>query len=286
MADLHRPDPRLGYVDWPAVIAGAFCAAALSFVLLTFGSAIGLSVASPWSQTAVSTRWVASAAAFFALALQILSYLVGGYIAGRLRPAWPNASREDEAGRDEVEFRDGAHGLLVWSLGVVFSALLAMAAANVLARSPAAAQAASMAPNPIAYHADELLRRAGGPQGTANAPAADRREEVGRILSIAVQRNGLSDADRRYLAALAQQAGVSAAEAESRATAVYNETSQAVREAAEKARRSGIAGGLVAAVALLAGLAAAWYGAQRGGHHRDEQRAARLFPRTSGIRRA
>jgi hypothetical protein len=33
------------FVEWGAVLAGAFLAAAISFVLLTFGTAIGLSAA-------------------------------------------------------------------------------------------------------------------------------------------------------------------------------------------------------------------------------------------------
>src|ERR1041384_4540195 len=35
-------------VSWGAILAGAFAAAALSFVLLAIGAAFGLSVASPW----------------------------------------------------------------------------------------------------------------------------------------------------------------------------------------------------------------------------------------------
>ena len=38
----------LSYLEWSAVLAGAALAAALSFVLITFGAAIGVSVASPW----------------------------------------------------------------------------------------------------------------------------------------------------------------------------------------------------------------------------------------------
>lgn len=36
------------YVEWGAIIAGAILASAIAFVLLTFGSAIGLSVTSPF----------------------------------------------------------------------------------------------------------------------------------------------------------------------------------------------------------------------------------------------
>ena len=43
-------------VEWAAVFAGAVLAAALSFVLLTFGTAIGLSATSPWPNSALSAK--------------------------------------------------------------------------------------------------------------------------------------------------------------------------------------------------------------------------------------
>ena len=46
-------------IDWPAVIAGAILAAAISFVLLTFGTGIGLSITSPYPREGVSvTGWL------------------------------------------------------------------------------------------------------------------------------------------------------------------------------------------------------------------------------------
>ena len=35
------------YIAWGAVIAGAIAASALTFILITFGTAIGLAIASP-----------------------------------------------------------------------------------------------------------------------------------------------------------------------------------------------------------------------------------------------
>ena len=40
--------PGSSFVEWGSVLAGAVLAAAISFVLLTFGTAIGLSATSPW----------------------------------------------------------------------------------------------------------------------------------------------------------------------------------------------------------------------------------------------
>ena len=42
-----RSSDQGSYIDWAAIIAGAVLAASISFVMFTFGSAIGLSLASP-----------------------------------------------------------------------------------------------------------------------------------------------------------------------------------------------------------------------------------------------
>lgn len=41
-------------VSWGAILAGAVCAAALSFVLLILGFGLGLSVVSPWDGQGLS----------------------------------------------------------------------------------------------------------------------------------------------------------------------------------------------------------------------------------------
>src|ERR1044071_1354860 len=112
------------YVEWGAVLAGAFLAAALSFVLLTFGAAIGLSAASPWPNSGASAKVIASLAVFWAVVQQIGAFMAGGYIAGRMRTRW------QESTGHEVEFRDGLHGGLVWAVGVVIGAALFMATAG------------------------------------------------------------------------------------------------------------------------------------------------------------
>src|SRR5204863_7208346 len=58
----------------------------------------------------------------------IASYGFGGYLAGRLRPAITDGTSE------ETEFRDGAHGLLVWAIATVLTALLALAALPTVTR--------------------------------------------------------------------------------------------------------------------------------------------------------
>jgi hypothetical protein len=76
------------FVEWGAVLAGAVLAAALSFVLLTFAAAIGLSATSPWPNSGMSAKVIATLAMFWALAQQIGSLMAGGYVAGRMRSRW------------------------------------------------------------------------------------------------------------------------------------------------------------------------------------------------------
>ena len=44
--------------------------------------------------------------------MAIIAFGVGGYIAGRMRAPI-------DASDDEIEFRDGTHGVLVWAIAMV-----------------------------------------------------------------------------------------------------------------------------------------------------------------------
>ena len=91
---------------------GGLVAAAVFFVLISFATAIGLAVSSvspTWRDTSVglvvlSGAWVVLTA--------VGSFALGGYIAGRIRSTW-------RTNPDEVHFRDGLHGLVVWSIAVI-----------------------------------------------------------------------------------------------------------------------------------------------------------------------
>ena len=92
---------------------------ALSFVLLTFGSAIGLSVVSfePRGRgVAVLARGGQRACG--SSGWLFTSFGAGGYLAGRLRRPAPGASV------DEIDVRDGAHGLLGLGHGALVGAVL------------------------------------------------------------------------------------------------------------------------------------------------------------------
>ena len=108
------------YVDWPAIFAGTIFATAISFVLLTFGSALGLSLASPYEGSGMSLFWFAIAAALWLLWVQISSFIAGGYLTGTAAPAQTRRYRR------RVDIRDGSHGLIVWALGALLGAFIAV----------------------------------------------------------------------------------------------------------------------------------------------------------------
>jgi len=114
----------------------------------------------------------------------------------------------------------------------------------------------------------------------------EAKAELTRIVSRSIANGSLADTDKAYLAAVvSQRTGLPQAEAEKRVTDIYTEANRAVREAANKARRAAVIGGLVTGVSLLVSLAAAWWAAQRGGHHRDNSIPATLVFRGSSLRR-
>jgi hypothetical protein len=284
---------RGGFIEWGPILAGALTAAALSFVFLTFGASIGLSLVSPWPSSGVSARTFSALAVFWTLVQQIAAFLAGGYIAGRLRTRWA------ELNADEIEFRDGLHGALVWALGICIGAglLLATAGAATRAATDLATKAMSVAAlntDPLAYYTDTLLRpgaaRPAG--GAAQTPARvepvspETRAELTRIVARSIANNSLSDPDKVYLASVvAQRTGLPQAEAEKRVADTYAEANRTIRETANKARRTAVLGGLVTGISLIISLAAAWWAAQRGGHHRDNSVPATLVFFGSTLRR-
>lgn len=268
-------------------------AAALSFVLLTFGTAIGLSFVSPWANVGASPKTIASLAVFWTMAQQIGAAMVGGYVAGRMRSRW------GETTEHEVEFRDGLHGGLVWAVGIIISAALLFSTVGSIARTGTEAAgrvvaAASTSVDPLAYQADVLLRVTAARPATGAAAtsaqtgsqSADQRAEVTRILAKSVAGGGLSDADRSYLGGVvAQRTGLPQPEAEKRVTDAYAEASRTAKEATDKARRAAILTGFVTAAGLLVALGAAWWAAMRGGHHRDNSVPARFVTPITPARR-
>ncbi|MGW6778824.1 hypothetical protein ACWF50_12375 [Brucella pseudogrignonensis] len=107
------------YVDWAAIFAGAAVASGVMVVMTTFASGLGLSSFSVDEGGELSTVWLVITALFLILSM-VASYMLGGYIAGRMRRPTGTATRE------ESTVRDGLNGLVVWGLGTIVSALFAV----------------------------------------------------------------------------------------------------------------------------------------------------------------
>ncbi|AXC51310.1 hypothetical protein DRW48_14305 [Paracoccus suum] len=107
-----------GYVDWGAIFAGAAIAAGVSVIMTAFAAALGLGSI---SDEGVSGFGLVLTALFTVISM-VAAYMLGGYIAGRMR------RRVDGAASEEVTARDGIHGLVVWSLGTLLGGFLAVSA--------------------------------------------------------------------------------------------------------------------------------------------------------------
>jgi hypothetical protein len=232
------------------------------------------------------------------LAVQLFTAgVVGAIWWGRLRTRWVGVHS------DEVFFRDTAHGLLVWALGTIVSAVVFASTVSAVASGaaqaggaalPGAGQALSSAAGassamvkgngngsgeasgtgPLTYFTDMLFRS--DHPGQADETAA--KTEMGQILFRALANGNLSDADKSYVAQLvSRQTGISQADAEKRIDDVMAQAKAAAQQAADKAqqaadtaRKVAVSASLWAFVGLLIGAFSASYMATIGGRLRDD----------------
>jgi len=263
------------YLEWGAIIAGALVATTLSFVLISFGTGLGLAMVSPEPGEGLSVRWVAIAAGIWFIWVVISSIAAGGYLAGRMRPP------VGDAVHDERETRDGAHGLVVWALGALIGIVMTSSGIGSImgAAGSVTQQTVDLAAEQTDYFASLMLR---SETGTVVDNAAVR-EEIGTIITRSLAEGEVAPADRTYLASLvAAQTGVDQAAAEAQVDAAIAQAQnarQALVDAAEQARIFGIISSFVIAATLLVAAAAAYFAAIAGGHHRDENIPFRSFAR-------
>jgi hypothetical protein len=257
------PGGPLSYIHWGPVIAGAVVAAATAFVLHTFAGAIGLAVSStaPTWRDASIALWLLSG--LYLILVALVSYGAGGYLAGRVRSSWKTTP-------DEIEFRDGTHGILMWALATLLTALLVAGAAQTVTRLAApsgggAGTSTSVAgENIIAFDLDRLFRAERRP---ADADMTYSRAEAARILLTASGRSGVTGEDRAYLVRLvASRTGLAQPDAERRVDSVVASARTNIR----RARRAAVILAFMAGAAALLGAAVAWFAAGLGGRHRDE----------------
>ena len=82
------PETSGSGVAWPAIIGGAFAAAALSLILIALGSGFGLASVSPWFNAGASATTFTVMTAVWLIVTQWLASGLGGYLTGRLRTKW------------------------------------------------------------------------------------------------------------------------------------------------------------------------------------------------------
>jgi hypothetical protein len=105
-------------VSWGAIFAGGAAAAAISLILMILGTGLGFAVISPWSSEGLSATSFGVSTIIWITFMQLVASAVGGYLAGRLRAKWADTAR------DEVYFRDTAHGFLAWCVASLGTAAL------------------------------------------------------------------------------------------------------------------------------------------------------------------
>jgi len=248
------------YLSWTPAVAGALIATAFSTVLVAFGTAIGLGVASAaptWRDASVAL-WLLSG--LYLILVALVSFGIGGYVAGRIRPSRPAANA------DEIELRDGLHGLAAWAMAVVLIALVAAFVGSAsLARTPAAqtAPSANTAEPMLSYELDKLFRTA---RRSPNAETTAERAAAGRILLTSSSHSGVAAEDRTYLIQLVNGiAGVTGPDAERRVDNIIASAKTAINHA----RRSSIIAGFSIAASILLGAVVSWFAASEGGRHRE-----------------
>jgi hypothetical protein len=246
-------------LHWSPIVVGALTATALSSILITFAATVGLGVSSsaPTWRDASWALWLLSG--IYLILQAVISFGCGGYIAGRTQAPTDVDTIED------IERRDGFHGVAAWALAVVLGVLLAafigMAASrpSTLATPPSVTE-----PSILSYEIDQLFRAARSKP--ANVDLTPARAEAGRILLTSSSHNGVMTEDRGYLVQMVSgTTGLTGAEAERRVDNVISDSKKTIG----RARASTVILAFSIATALLLSAAAAWAGAEAGGRHRD-----------------
>lgn len=262
--------------SWPAIIAGAVVAVAVSLILLALGTGLGFASISPWSDRGISATTFTVTTAIWLVVMQWVSAALGGYIAGRLRTRWVGTHTH------EVFFRDTAHGLVTWAVATMLIAALVAssfvsaigggvrAVSDVASAGARGAMSAVSSPASI-YNVDKLFRSA----APASAPAAgDPRAEAGHIIANAVVTGSVSDEDRAYLAeVVAAKSGIAPADAQKRVDDFVASATQAeakVKAEADAARKAAAEASIYTALSMLVGAFIASVAAALGGRLRDE----------------
>lgn len=245
-------------LEWSPIVLGALTAAAVSTILLTFGATVGLGVssASPTWRDASVALWLLSG--IFLILQALVSFGCGGYLAGRTRSSYLDSIADD------VERRDGWHGIASWALAVLLSVIIGAIVATAASRPTAlTAPASTTEPSILSYEIDHLFRAQRRLPSNELEPV---RAEAGRILLTSSSHSGVSADDRAFLIQLVGTVtGLAPADAERRVDTTISDA----RRSISRTRAGSIILSFSLATCLLLGAIAAWAGAEAGGRHRD-----------------
>lgn len=262
------------YVDWAAIFAGGVIAVAIAVLLGGFGAALGLTAISAEPGEGSGLLGLIITGLWVTLTL-IVSYLTGGYIAGRMR------RRTGTGTPDEATARDGINGLVVWGLGTIATTVIlanvasfavgtagnVAAAAGQAAGSVASAAGSAvgavaddfMPENPLEYAQSRLMRSditapddapqpgSDGAAGSVDTTGGDSEElaaDVSAIMAEVLRTGEISDDDRAYLvSAVAANTDLTEEEVNTRvdeAVARVVETRDEAARLAEEAKQKAI----------------------------------------------
>jgi hypothetical protein len=125
-------------LSWSAIIAGALVALAASILLTLLAAGFGYDLAFGGLPSRASDAAFTPLLGAGAVLIQVISAMLGGYLAGRLRHQWTSSHT------DEAHFRDTAQGLIMWALATVAGVVVGLsllgpyAATMALATTPPA----------------------------------------------------------------------------------------------------------------------------------------------------
>lgn len=270
---LADTDSNTSGVSWPAIIGGAIASLALSLLLITLGSGLGLASVSPWANRGASITSFAVGTGIWLIVMQWLASGLGGYLAGRLRTKWTGLHVH------EVFFRDTANGLITWSVATIVGVAIIASAAGFVVNAPThvgstaqtVARVDTSFVDPSPYLLDRLFRAA--PPAAASS-VAEAEAQSGVIIVNGLKQGGISVADKTYLAQLvSSHTGVSPDDASQRVEAAINGAQAdelAAQKAADAARKATAALSIFTALAMLMGAFIACISAALGGLQRDE----------------
>jgi hypothetical protein len=258
-------EPSVSGVSWAAVLAGAIASCALTLVLLSFGTGLGLAAVSPWGNSGVSTTTFKIGTGLYFIVMAMISSAIGGYLAGRLRTKWSGVHT------DEVYFRDTAHGFLAWALASVLGAILLASPATSLIGGTASGVSQALANSsqsqgPMDGYVDTLLR-SDAPAAQNSTSPADSRGELARLLTTSFHNGSdLNPADRSYVAkVVSARTGLSQADADKRVAEV---TAQ-IKSDLDKARKNAMQLAIWLTLSLFIGAFSASLAATEGGGLRN-----------------